>query len=107
MTNIIRNSNGTWTIESETRTVDLTASEVCALADRFMKYSFRQSIEDKLHEMNQDTIDLEEYPYSFEELVDEVYDYFEDRIDHGDLPNENDIYDTIIDVARFYHMELV
>lgn len=104
---ITRNDNGTWTIESATRTIDLTTNEVCLLTNQFMKHSLRESIEYRLREADGDTIDLEKYPYSFEELVDEIYVDLEDEVDYGNFPNDDDIDDKIEEVASFYEMELV
>lgn len=104
---ITRNDNGTWTIESATRIVDLTANEVSLLVNQFMKHGLRESIEYRLRKADGDTIDLEKYPYSFEELVDEIYVDLEDEVDYGNFPNDDNIDDKIEEVASFYEMELV
>lgn len=103
----ITENNGIWTIESATRIVDLTANEVSLLVNQFMKHGLRESIEYRLREADGDTIDLEKYPYSFEELVDEIYVDLEDEVDYGNFPNDDDIDDKIEEVASFYEMELV
>ena len=107
MTNIIRNSNGTWTIDSETRTVDLTTNEVCLLTNQFLKYSLRQSIECLCHELDGDYIDLRKLPdgLDFDDFVTEVYLCLEDDVDYGDYPSEEYIKEKIQDTANDYDME--
>ena len=103
---ITRNDNGIWTLERENGTVDLTANEVSLLVNQFMKHGLRESIIDRLHEADGDTIDLEKYPYTFDELVDEVFVELEDEVDYGNYPDEDDIDEKIADTASFYEMEL-
>ena len=99
-------NNGVWTIDTATRSVDLTSNEVSILVKEYMKHGLRASIIDRLHEADGDTIDIERYPYDFDELVDEVYTDLEEDIDNDEYPNDDDIDDKIADVAQFYEMEL-
>ena len=103
---IIHNDNGIWTIESETRSIDLTANEVSLLVNQFMKHGLRESIEYRLNERNGDDINLEAYPYSYDELVDEIFTDLEEKIDYGEYPDDEDIDSGIDSVAQFYEMEL-
>ena len=102
----ITENEGIWTIKTETRSVDLTANEVSMLVNQFMKHGLRESIEYRLREADGDTIDLGKYPYSFEELVDEIYVDLEDEVDYGNYPDDEDIDGKIEEVASFYEMEL-
>ena len=102
----ITENNGIWTIESTTRSIDLTANEVSLLVNQFMKHGLRDSIIYRLHEADGDTIDLEKYPYTFEELVDEIFTDLEDEVDYGNYPDDDDIDEKIADTASFYEMEL-
>lgn len=97
---------GIYTLDRGTGTVDLTVNEVSLLVNQFMKNGLRESIEYRLHEADGDTIDLEKYPYSFEELIDEIYVDLEDEVDYGNYPDDDDIDNKIEEVASFYEMEL-
>jgi len=103
---LTRNENNTYTLERENGTLDLTANEMSFLFNQFAKYSLRDNIEYELREADGDTIDLGRYPYSFEELVDEIFTDLEDEVDYGNLPSDSDIQDKIADVASYYDMEL-
>ena len=94
--------SGIYTIQTETRSIDLTTTEVSFIVNHFMKESVRETIGALLHEMDGDTIDLSQYPYSFEEFVDEIFVDLEDEIDYGNFPTEDDIRDKIEYVADFY-----
>ena len=98
-------ANGSYTLSREDGTsFTLTANEVSLLSNQMQKHGLRERIEDQLREADGDTISLEKYPYSFEELVDEIYLDLEDEIDYGNSVSEEDIDDKIIDTADFYEM---
>ena len=103
---LTRNENNTYTLERENGTLDLTANEVSFILNQANKIGLRDRIEDLCREMDGDTIDLERYPYTFEEFIDEIFVDLEDEIDFGNIPSEEDIKDTIHDTANFYDMEL-
>ena len=95
-----------YTLERENGSIDLTANEMSFLMNQFMKITLRDNIEYMLREMDGDTICLEKYPYSFEELIDEVFVELEDEVDYGNMPDDDDIRDKIADTASFYEMEV-
>ena len=97
---------GIYTIDRGTGTVDLTVNEVSLLVNRFMRDGLRESIEYRLREADGDTIDVSRYPYSFEELIDEIFTDLEDEIDCGNYPDDEDIDDKIECLASFYEMEI-
>ena len=103
---LTRNENNTYTLERENGTIDLTMNEVSFIVNQSNKIGLRDTIEDLCREMDGDTIDLERYPYTFEEFIDEIFVDLEDEIDFGNFPSEEDIKDKIQDTANFYEMEL-
>ena len=105
MTTITRTEHG-YEIKADTYNVTIPHNDMSLLMNIYMKDSLRNSIEYELHEADGDTINLERYPYSFEELVDEVFVDLEDEIDYGNPPTDDDIKDKIAEVASFYEMEL-
>lgn len=105
MTTIERTEAG-YEIKTGTYTMTIEHNVMSILMNRYMKDSLRDSIEYELREADGDTIDLERYPYSFEELVDEVFVDLEDEIDFGNPPTDDDIKNKIAEVASFYEMEL-
>lgn len=105
MTTIKRTEYG-YEIDTSTYQMIVPHSEMSLLVNQYMKDSLRQSIEYELHEADGDTIDLERYPYSFEELVDEIFVDLEDEIDCGNYPSDDDVKEKIADTANFYEMEL-
>lgn len=99
-----RNNDGTFTLDTSTRSVTLTANEVSFIVNQFNKIGLRDSIESLLLEMDGDEIELSMYPYSFYELVDEIFVDLEDEVDYGNLPDDDDIKEKILDTASFYDM---
>lgn len=96
---------GIYTIDRGTGTVDLTANEVSLLVNRFMKDGLRESIEHIAEKLNGDSIDLDRYPYTREEFIDEIFTDLEDEVDYGNYPDD-DIEEKIIDTADFYEMNI-
>ena len=82
----------------------LTANEVSLLATQMHKHDLRISIEDRVKEADGDTIDMNRYPYSYEEFIDEIYIDLEEEIDYGNPVSEEDIDEKITDTADFYEM---
>lgn len=105
MTTITRNEYG-YEIKADTYSMIIPHNDMSLLMNRFMKDSLRDSIEYELLEAHEDTIDLSKYPYSHEELVDEIFTDLEDEIDYGNPPTDDDIKDKIAEVASFYGMGL-
>lgn len=93
-------------IQTSTYSMVIPHREMSLLMNRYMKDSLRDSVEYELREADGDTIDLEKYPYSFEELVDEIYVDLEDEVDYGNPPTDEDIKDKIQEVASYYEMEI-
>ena len=104
-TTINRNEYG-YEIKAETYSMIIPHNAMSLLMNRYMKDSLRDSVEYELREADGDTIDLEKYPYTFDELVDEVFVDLEDEIDYGNFPDDEDIKAKIEEVASFYEMEL-
>lgn len=105
MTTITRTEAG-YEIDSATYRITIPHNDMSLLVNIYMKDQLRDSIEYELHEADGDTIDLERYPYSFDELVDEIFTDLEDEVDYGNPPTDDDIKEKIADTASFYEMEL-
>lgn len=105
MTTINRTEYG-YEIKDDTYSMIVPHNAMSLLMNRYMKDSLRNSIEYELKQADGDTIDLDRYPYSFEELVDEIFVDLEDEVDYGNPPTDDDIKDKIAEVASFYEMEL-
>ena len=101
-----KNEDLTYTLESENRTVTLTANECSFIMNQFMKIDLRDRIKSICLDMDRDTIALEKYPYTFDEFIEEIYVDLEDEIDFGNFPSDEDIEDKIADTADFYEMQL-
>lgn len=103
----ITHTDGIWTLDRDTGTVDLTANEVSLLVNQFLKHGLRQSITYLCQEMDEDYIDLRKLPegLDFEDFVTEVFLELEDDVDYGDYPNEDYIREKIQDTADYYDME--
>lgn len=105
MTTINRTEEG-YKIVSPTYQITIPHRDMSLLVNIYMKDSLRNSIEYELREADGDTIDLERYPHSFEELVDEIFVDLENEIDYGNLPTDEDIQEKIADIAGYYDMDL-
>lgn len=102
----IRNNDNTFTFKGENRELQLSANELSFIVNQFGKVNLREQIEYKANDMNGDTINLELYPYSYEEFIDEIFVDFEDEIDYGNSVSDDDIEEKILDLASFYEMEI-
>ena len=101
---LTRNENGTYTLERDTGSVDLTANEVSFIVNQSNKIGLRDSIEYLCREMDGDTIDLSKAPYGFGDFVEEIFTDLEDEVDYGNMPDDDDIRDKIQDTADYYDM---
>ena len=105
MTTIERNEYG-YEIKSSTYSTIIPHNDVSLLLNVYMKDSLRDSIEYELKQADGDTIDISKYPYTYEELVDEIFVDLEDEVDYGNPPTDEDIKAQIETVASFYEMEI-
>lgn len=99
-----RINENTVELSTETRTVFLSSAELSAINRFSVLDSLRTNINYVVNDMIDDeSIDINDYPYSKEELIDEIYVDFEDKIDNDEpFPSDNDIYDSVIDLIDFY-----
>lgn len=95
----------TFTLHRENGTVDLTMNEVGFIVNQFGKMNLRSNIIDRINSANDDWLDVSKYPYSFEELVDEIFVDLEDEIDYGNSVSDEDIDDKISDLCSYYELE--
>ena len=101
---LTRNEDGTYTFEREQGWIALTADEVACIVNQSNKIGLRIAIEHLIREMDGDTIDLSNYPYTFEEFVDEAYIDLEEQLDYGTPPDDEDIKSKIQDIADYYEI---
>lgn len=103
---LTRNENGTYTLERDNGTIDLTANEVSFIVNQSNKIGLRDSIEYLCKEMDGDTIDLTKAPYGVEDFMEEIYVDLEDEIDYGNYQDDDDIREKIQDTADYYEMTI-
>lgn len=103
---IKRTKSGYTITRDDGTSVILSNNECSLLVNQIGRDGLRASIEDRLHEADQDWIDISRYPFSFDELVDEIFEYFEDTIDYGNSVDDDDIDDYIGNIASNYNMML-
>lgn len=84
--------------------VCLTGNEVSFIVNQSAKHGLRDTIEYFLRDMDGDSIDLDKYPDGFDSLVDEVFIDLEDEVDYGNMPDDDDVQEKILDVASYYDM---
>ena len=84
--------------------ITLTANEVSLLANQMNKDDLRTRIEDSVKDASEDWMNMEAYPYSYEEFIDEIYVDLEEEIDYGNPVSDDDINEKIESVADFYEM---
>lgn len=86
-------------------TLVLTANEMSFLFNQFAKIGLRDSIGYMVDKLNGDQIDIERYPDGDrEDFIDEVFTDLEDEVDYGNMPDDDDIEEKIIDTASYYDM---
>ena len=105
MTTITRNEYG-YEIKASTYTITIPHNDMSLLVNTYMKDQLRESVIYELHEADGDTIDLEKYPDSFDDLVEEVFVDLADEIDYGNFPNDEDIQNKIADITSYYDMDI-
>lgn len=102
---VIRRSTDLIEIESSTRTNNVTTDELNALLTFNLHERLRNEIVYVIDHMIEDEdISMDDYPYSKDELIDEIYVDFEDKLDADEIPfpDDDDVYDAVIDLIDFY-----
>ena len=103
--NVRRLDNDTIEIESATRIINVTTDELNALLTFNLHERLRNAVAYVVDHMIEDEdIDMDDYPYSKDELIDEIYVDFEDKLDADEIPfpDDDDIYDAVSDLIDFY-----
>lgn len=102
---VIRRSTDLIEIESSTRTNNITTDELNAL----LKFNLHERLRNEIvyvidHMIEDEDIDMDDYPYSKDELIDEIYIDFEDKLDADEIPfpDDDDVYDAVSDLIDFY-----
>ena len=93
-------------IRTSTRTTNVTAQELTALQTFSRHERLRNEITYVVDHMIEDgDLDMSDYPYSYEELIDEIYIDYEDRLDNDEIPfpADDDVFDSVIDLIDFYN----
>lgn len=92
-------------VESSTRSFFITTDELNAL----LKFNLHERLHNEIayvidHMIEDEDIDMDDYPYSKDELIDEIYVDFEDKLDADEIPfpDDDDVYDAVIDLIDFY-----
>ena len=86
-------------------TIILSDNQMSFLFNQYAKIGLRDSIGYKVDELNGDQIDLERYPDGGrEDFIDEIFTDLEDEVDYGNMPDDDDIEEKIIDTASYYDM---
>ena len=87
-------------------TVNLTGYEVSMLINLVGKEGLRSQIEDRIAQADGDWIDMNRYPFSREEFVEEIFVDLEDEIDCGNSVDDDTIDDKIADLSSYYEMDM-
>lgn len=94
-------------VESSTRSFFITTDELNAL----LKFSLHERLRNAIvyvidHMIEDEDIDMDDYPYSKDELIDEIYIDFEDKLDADEIPfpADDEICDAVVDLIDFYAM---
>lgn len=94
-------------VDTTTRTINVTTDELNAL----LKFSLHERLRNEVvyvvdHMIEDCDLDMDDYPYSKDELIDEIYIDFEDKLDADEIPfpADDDVYDAVIDLIDFYTM---
>lgn len=92
-------------MESATRISNITADELTALQTFVLHERLRNAVIYVVDHMIEDgDLDMGDYPYSKEELIDEICVDYEDRLDADEIPfpADDDISDSVTDLVDFY-----
>ena len=100
----IENINGRYVINRDDGSdVVLTCNEASLLINYCGKEGLRSQINDRLDEaIENGDCDLGKYNGTRDEFVQEVFEYFEDKIDYGNSVDDEDIDGGIYDLISFY-----
>lgn len=94
-------------VESSTRSFFITNDELNAL----LKFNLHERLRNAIayvidHMIEDEDIDMDDYPYSKDELIDEIYIDFEDKLDADEIPfpADDEIIVAVVDLIDFYVM---
>ena len=82
--------------------VSLPSALAGALHQQMQKIDVRDAIRYAVADADGDTISLGSFDGTDEEFIDEVFSTFEDEIECGNIPSEEEIQDAVIDTASTY-----
>jgi len=101
--NLTVNTDRSVTLTTDTGDI-LTMSSALAgvFREQYVKRDVRDAIRYACADMDGDDISLGSFDGSEDDFVEEVFSSFEEEIEYGNYPNEDDIKNAIIDTADAY-----
>ena len=80
----------------------MSASLAGILREQLVKMEVRDAIRYTMEDYDGDAISLGSLDMTEEEFIEEVFSTFEEEIEVGNYPNENDIQEAVLDTADMY-----
>lgn len=101
--NLTVNSDRSVTLTTDTGDI-LTMSSALAgiFREQYVKHDVRDAIRYACEDMDGDDISLGSLDMTEDEFYDEIFSTFEEEIEYGNYPSEDQIKDAIIDTADSY-----
>ena len=82
--------------------ISMSSALAGILREQYAKHDVRDAIRYKCEDLDGDIISLGSLDMTTDEFIDEVFSSFEDDIDCGEYPRDDEIEDEVIDTARSY-----
>ena len=83
----------------------LTCAEAGLLVNFIGKEGLRDQIDDRLQIAQWDWLDIDKYPGTRDECIQEIFEQLEDEIDYGNSVSDDEIDERIDDIGMYYNLE--
>ena len=101
--NLTVNSDRSVTLTTDTGDIIRMSPALAGVfREQYVKHDVRDAIRYACEDMDGDSISLGSLDMTEEEFYDEVFSSFEEEIEYGNYPSEDQIHDAIIDTADSY-----
>lgn len=82
--------------------ISMSSALAGILREQLAKHDVRDAIRYAVEDLDGDEISMGSFDGTEEEFIYEVFSYFEEEIEIGNYPDEDEIHDAIIDTASSY-----
>lgn len=105
--NLTVNPDRSVTLTTDTGEIlSMSSALAGVLKEQLAKHDVRDAIRYTIEDYDGDVIALESFDGTTEEFVEEVFDRFEEEIEYGNYPTDDDIQEAVLDTADDYGIRI-